>query len=530
MPKAQLPQTPNLEMNSQFKFALELVLDTTKNLFITGKAGTGKSTLLNLIRVQTSKNIVVLAPTGLAALNVSGQTIHSFFKFSPQVNTQDAHEIGKKHAKDKVIKNLDLIVIDEISMVRADLLDCVDISLKHARGNSLPFGGVQMVLIGDLYQLPPVLRAQESADFNQLYSSPYFFGATVMQELMSGDLFDPDKQLELLELDKIYRQSDSNFIDLLNAVRRGEKSAAILNQLNDRIQNIDHLQNAIILTTTNQAADDINQTNLEKLPPDFEIYKGQLKGDFKERDLPTSQSLELRVGARVMFVKNDQKGGWVNGTLGVVKDLFEDGVRVISDDNKLLEVSAETWEMYQTKYNDQKNALENESIGSFTQLPLKLAWAITIHKSQGQTFDQVVLDLKHRAFSAGQTYVALSRCRSLEGLYLTHAVQASDIRTDRAVSEFLTKWQYNKSKQAFSAEDLEYLVNQAIKHQEKLEILYLKGKAEISKLIILPKKLIESQTQGINFLGLEAYCFENGTHRTFNFERILEVKAVEQSS
>jgi len=526
MPNAKLSETLNLDINQQFKFALDLVLNTHKNLFITGKAGTGKSTLLNLIRVQTSKNIVVLAPTGLAALNVSGQTIHSFFKFSPQVTTQDAHEIGKKRAKDKVIKNLDLIVIDEISMVRADLLDCIDICLKHARGNSLPFGGVQMVLIGDLYQLPPVLRNEESADFKQLYSSPYFFGANAMQELMSGDLFDPDQQLELLELEKIYRQSDSQFIELLNAVRRGEKHPNILNALNERIQNIDHLQNAIILTTTNQGADDINQSNLEKLPADFEVYKGQLKGDFKERDLPTSQNLELRVGARIMFVKNDQKGSWVNGTLGKIKDLFEDGVSVISDEGKILEVYPETWEIYQTKYNDQKNQLENESIGSFTQLPLKLAWAITIHKSQGQTFDQVVLDLKHRAFSAGQTYVALSRCRSLEGLYLTRAVQASDIRTDLAVSEFLTKWQYTKSKKAFSVEDLEYLVNQAIKNQEKLEILYLKGKAEISKQDILPKKLGPTQTQGVNFLGLEAFCFESSAHRTFNFERILEAKVI----
>jgi len=522
-----LKSETDIEINTQFQKAINLALDSFKNIFITGKAGTGKSTLLNLIRIQTEKKIVVIAPTGLAALNVSGQTIHSFFKFSPNVTTLEAIEIGKKRAKDRVVKNLEMIIIDEISMVRADLLDCVDLCLKYARGNTLPFGGVQIVLIGDLYQLPPVLRNEDKENFNQIYSSPYFFGANVMQELMKSDLFDTENDLELIELEKIYRQSDSDFIEILNAVRGGNKTLEVLNKLNQRVLNISKVENAIILTTTNQGADEINKNNLESLKADFEIYTGQIKGDFSQRDLPTSQALELRVGARVMFVKNDSKGNWVNGTLGVVKELFDDGVSVLSDDGQILEVYPETWEIYQTKYNTEENRLENEVVGSFIQLPLKLAWAITIHKSQGQTFDKIILDLKHRAFSAGQTYVALSRCRTLEGLYLTQEIKSSDIRTDSQVISFLNKWQYLKSKKNLSNQAKTDIINQAINTQAKLQILYLKADTILSSTIILPHKLESSKQNDIEFMRLEAFCYTKDAKKIFNFDRILEVIIVD---
>jgi ATP-dependent exoDNAse (exonuclease V) alpha subunit len=430
------PET-EIEINADFQKAIDLALDSYQNLFITGKAGTGKSTLLNLIRIQTKKNVTTLAPTGLAALNIQGQTIHSFFRFSPQVTLTEAMEVGRKRQKDKVMQNLHMIIIDEISMVRADLLDCIDVCLKQVRGSNLPFGGVQMVFIGDLYQLPPVLRSQDQSDFSQMYESPYFFAAKVMQEQIEGNLFGASSRLEMIELQKIYRQNDADFIELLNAVRRGEKHSTILDQLNLRVTPQIDDQKSIILTTTNQAADDINRTNLDAIKDDFEVYKSTVEGNFNTRDAPTSTELELKPGARVMFVKNDQKGRWVNGTLGVVKELFDDGVEVVSDDGQILQVYPEKWEIYKTTFNQEQKSLENESVGSFTQLPLKLAWAITIHKSQGQTFDKVVLDLKHRAFSAGQTYVALSRCRTLEGLYLTTKVIASDIRTDFAVTRFL---------------------------------------------------------------------------------------------
>ena len=434
------PET-EIEINSDFQKAMNLALDGYQNLFITGKAGTGKSTLLNLIRVQTEKNVTTLAPTGLAALNIQGQTIHSFFRFSPQVTLTEAMEVGRKRQKDKVMQNLHMIIIDEISMVRADLLDCIDVCLKQIRGSNLPFGGVQMVLIGDLYQLPPVLRSSDLSDFSKMYDSPYFFAAKVMQEQIEGNLFGANNRLEMVELQKIYRQNDAKFIELLNAVRRGEKHSSILDKLNERVTPQIDEEKSIILTTTNQGADDINQTNLNAIKEDFEVYKSVVDGNFNTRDAPTSSELELKPGARVMFVKNDQKGRWVNGTLGHVKELFEDGVTVISDSGETLEVYPEKWEIYKTTFNQTENKLENESVGSFTQLPLKLAWAITIHKSQGQTFDKVVLDLKHRAFSAGQTYVALSRCRTLEGLYLTTKVVASDIKTDFAVTRFLEKFE-----------------------------------------------------------------------------------------
>jgi ATP-dependent exoDNAse (exonuclease V) alpha subunit len=440
-----LKSDQEIEINPDFQNALDLSLNSYKNLFITGKAGTGKSTLLNLMRIQTTKNVVVLAPTGLAAINVQGQTIHSFFRFSPKVTLSEAIQIGIKRQKDKVMQNLQMLIIDEISMVRADLMDCVDIVLKNIRGNDQPFGGVQMVFIGDLYQLPPVLRTEDRADFGQLYSSPYFFEAKVMQTLFNNsqnqNLFDSDNKLnnklEFIELQKIYRQNDDKFINLLNAVRFGQKSPEILSQINQRVTSQNLPTNAIILTTTNLGAETINQTNLDQISDDSESYKAEIKGDFNQRDAPTATDLELKPGARVMFVKNDSQGRWVNGTLGYVKDLFEDGVTVKSDSGEILEVYAESWEIYKTSFNSEQNRLENESIGSFTQLPLKLAWAITIHKSQGQTFDNVVLDLKHRAFSAGQTYVALSRCRTLEGLFLTTAIRASDIQTDAAVLRFL---------------------------------------------------------------------------------------------
>jgi ATP-dependent DNA helicase PIF1 len=436
-----LKSNENIEINPDFQKAISLALDSYQNLFITGKAGTGKSTLLNLIRIQTEKNVTTLAPTGLAALNIQGQTIHSFFRFSPQVTLSEAVEVGRKRQKDKVMQNLQMIIIDEISMVRADLLDCIDVCLKQIRGSSLPFGGVQMVFIGDLYQLPPVLRSQDHSDFSQMYDSPYFFAANIMQEQLEGNLFGANNRLELIELQKIYRQSDADFIELLNAVRHGQKHSSVLDRLNLRVTPQIDTEKGIILTTTNQAADSINQTNLDAITGDFEVYKGEIEGNFNERDAPTSTELELKPGARVMFVKNDQKGRWVNGTLGYVKELFEDGVSVMSDDGELLDVYPEKWEIYKTTFNQDERKLENETVGSFTQLPLKLAWAITIHKSQGQTFDKVILDLKHRAFSAGQTYVALSRCRTLEGLYLTTKITASDIRTDFAVTKFLEQFE-----------------------------------------------------------------------------------------
>lgn len=439
--KSKFTIDPNIEINQDFQKALDLVTDQSKSVFITGKAGTGKSTLLNLIRAQSGKNLVVLAPTGLASLNVNGQTIHSFFRFPPQITLRDAEKLARERKTSKVLQNLELMIIDEVSMVRADLLDCIDIFLKIIKKSTLPFGGVQTVLIGDLYQLPPVLRYQEQLDFAKMYASPYFFASKVVQDLFGTDIFGNANQLGLVELKKVYRQSDTDFIDLLNAIRRGQKDEKILQKLNQRVIVTPQIPNSIILTTTNETSDGINQANLAKIQTKSQVYLGKITGKFNQRDLPTNADLELKINARVMFVKNDLKGKWVNGTLGYVTGLFGDHVLVTMDNGKEVEVMSETWEIYQATFNSTQNRLENESIGSFIQIPLKLAWAITIHKSQGQTFDKVILDLKHRAFSAGQTYVALSRCRTFEGLYLTRPVQSSDILTDLSVTKFLDQWQ-----------------------------------------------------------------------------------------
>ncbi|MEI6728769.1 MAG: AAA family ATPase [bacterium] len=428
-----------IEVNSDFEHALDVVINQRKNVFITGKAGTGKSTLLEIIKTKAKRKVVVLAPTGLAALNVGGRTIHSFFRLAPSVTLEEAREAGSKRSSDKVIQNLEIIVVDEISMVRADLLDCMDIFLKNARGNNMPFGGIQMVFIGDLYQLPPVLRFNDQNDFKRMYASPYFFGAKIMEQMLSGDSIFGEKELELIELQKIYRQNDQEFIDLLNSIRHGQKTPEILTKLNQRVTT-DISKTAITLTTTNEMAREINMINLDNLETESKFYKGLLTGKFSEKELPTDMSLELKPGARVMFVKNDSKGKWVNGTLGFVTEVLQTSVKVKVDNKDEVEVSIEGWEIYKTNYNQELNILENEVLGSFNQLPLKLAWAITIHKSQGQTFDEVVIDLKHRAFSAGQTYVALSRCRTFEGLYLTQKIQPADIRTDFGVSKFLDKF------------------------------------------------------------------------------------------
>jgi ATP-dependent exoDNAse (exonuclease V) alpha subunit len=430
-----------VEINDQFTRVLELVGGENKNIFITGKAGTGKSTLLHLIRQNSEKNLVVLAPTGLASLNVSGQTIHSFFRFPPSITISEAQKIGRERQSSKVLQNLQLLIIDEISMVRADLLDCIDVFLKTVKKSNLPFGGLQTILIGDLYQLPPVLRYQEQMDFAKMYASPYFFASKVVEELFNGDIFNSKSLLELIELKKVYRQNDLEFINLLDAVRRGEKTTQILARLNQRVTSISDTEKAIILTTTNAASDSINQTNLAKIDLPSQLYLATTSGKFDKQSLPTTGDLELKVGARVMFVKNDLKGKWVNGTLGIVSKLFENRVLVVTDEGKTVEVYPETWELYKTTFNQTENRLENQIIGSFTQLPLKLAWAITIHKSQGQTFDRVILDLQNPAFSAGQTYVALSRCRSFEGLFLTRSVRSSDILTDREVVRFFEKVQ-----------------------------------------------------------------------------------------
>lgn len=422
----------DLDINPEFTQALHQVTNSHKHLLITGEAGTGKSTLLQLIRRETSKNTVVLAPTGLAAVNIQGQTIHSFFRFAPNINLQQAVIEGRKRHKDKVILELELLIIDEISMVRADLLDCIDIFLQASRDQPTPFGGVQIVMIGDIFQLPPILNKQQQIQFQELYPTPYFFSSRVFTQLLQNP-----NQFEYLQLQTLYRQTDPEFISLLRNVRLGISDPQILSALNQQLQpDIPIESQDILLATTNKTVDDLNYHNLNKLPSPVVSYTGIVTGKFSNQELPTPSVLDLKEGAKVMFVKNDPAGRWVNGSLGVVLQTSPQSVIVDIDGTRSLEVKPVTWEIYQAVFNSESQSLEQEVVGTYTQIPLKPAWAITIHKSQGQTFNSMILDMERGAFTTGQTYVALSRCRSLQGLKLLKPIRPGDIRVDKQVLTF----------------------------------------------------------------------------------------------
>ncbi len=425
-----------LQLNDDFKYALDLLDKTGRSVFITGRAGTGKSTLLQLFRNLSRKKMAVLAPTGVAALNVQGQTIHSFFGFPPRIITpQEASRRSTRKDLLRLYKNLEILVIDEISMVRADMLDGIDRFLRVNRENNQPFGGVQVVLFGDLFQLPPVVTRDplEQAYFQEYYDTPYFFSAKVLKE----EAFD----LEMLELRKVYRQESRHFLRLLEAIRINEMDRDDLDDLNERFEpNFVTTEGFVTLCARNATADRINKTELERLTTREYVYTAEVKGQFDPGLYPTEPVLKLRKGAQVMFVKNDVTDKqYVNGTIGVVTYLDDKTIMVLAEgeqgQKKKIEVPLNEWEITRYKAND-KGEIDTESIGSFKQFPLKLAWAITIHKSQGKTFDKVLLDLGGGAFEHGQLYVALSRCRTLEGIVLRQAIRQQDIITDERVVDF----------------------------------------------------------------------------------------------
>ncbi len=423
---------PPLELNADFKYALDLIEQQGRNLFVTGRAGTGKSTLLQLFRRTTRKKAVVLAPTGIAALNVGGQTIHSFFGFPPKpLSRQDI----KKRRNRRLYQNLEVLVIDEISMVRADLLDNIDWFLRINREVPLPFGGVQVVFFGDLFQLPPVVASDaEAMRFQLEYRSPYFFSAQVLE---SGQV-----ELEQLELRKVYRQENRNFLRLLESVRLNRMDYDDLEDLNSRyLPNFEPEDYYITLSARNATVDRINQRELERIPLEEKTYTAQVTGTFNPKLYPTEAAMRLKLSAQVMFIKNDPDKRFVNGTIGKVAKLEEGSVQVqVQQEDgteEQIDVVPVEWEIlrYQPSEKD-PGQIETETLGTFTQLPLRLAWAITIHKSQGKTFDKVIIDLGKGAFEHGQTYVALSRCRSLEGIVLKKRLRPRDILTDERVVEF----------------------------------------------------------------------------------------------
>ncbi|MGV8969630.1 MAG: ATP-dependent DNA helicase [Microbacteriaceae bacterium] len=402
---------------------------TREHIFVTGRAGTGKSTLLNHISWNTSKQIVICAPTGVAALNVGGQTIHSLFRLPIGVIAD--HEIEQSRELIKLLNTIETLVIDEVSMVNADLLDAIDRSLRQARHKPFePFGGVQIVLFGDPYQLAPVPGdADERAFFADQYRSMWFFDAKVWE----------DADLTIYELTTIHRQHEEEFKYMLNAVRHGNVTAEIAARLNETGARPAPTDGAITLATTNATVNRINATQLAKLPGRVLTAKAEVSGEFGGRAYPADESLELKVGAQVMFLRNDTggEGGqrWVNGSVGTVTKISS--TVFVELDQIEYEVEPVVWEKYKYSYSAATRELKKDIVAEFTQFPLRLAWAVTIHKSQGKTYDRALVDLGQRSFAPGQTYVALSRISALDGLYLSRPLRPSDIIVDQNVQRFM---------------------------------------------------------------------------------------------
>ena len=421
----------NLEITNEFAHALHLLKNSKQNLYITGVAGTGKSTLLKLFLEKTTEQYVILAPTGLAAINVRGQTIHSFFHLPTKLFTLEDPQIKFNKKNAKKFKALDLIIIDEISMVRADLLDGIDYTLRLHCKSSLPFAGIRLIFFGDLMQLPPVVVGQDMQQyFKDNYGGPYFFNAISFKKL----------SFSYIELTKIFRQKDDKFIKILNRIRNNkatDNDLEILNQhWDDPSSEKKDNKEILTLCTTNKIAININQTHIAALPSKEWSYNAKIEGDFPVNSYPTSEPLLLKVGAQVMMLRNDINKNWVNGDVGIITDLEENKIRVRLHQN-IVDVDKVEWEVIDYQYNSETKKLEQKIIGRFTQYPLNLAWAITIHKSQGKTLRKVKINLGTGAFSHGQTYVALSRCTSLDGLFLETKIRPRDIFVDPIVLDFI---------------------------------------------------------------------------------------------
>lgn len=432
--------------NDEFKKALQIIQFTRRSLFLTGKAGTGKSTFLRYISQTTKKKHIILAPTGIAAINAGGSTLHSFFKlpFHPLLPNDNRYNVRNMRKtlrysgeKSKLIREVELIIIDEISMVRADIIDFIDKILRvYTRNMREPFGGKQLLLVGDIYQLEPVVREEDRNLLLPFYHSQFFFDAKVFSEL----------QLVSIELTKVYRQTNPTFVKILDNIRTSHVTSADLDMLNRQVgAEIDNSPSSlsITLSTRRDTVEYINTTKLAEISGEATTFEGVVEGDFPENNLPSPLKLILKVGAQVLFVRNDKEKRWVNGTLGTVAgfsvDMAENGESIVyvrTEDGLELDVEQEIWSNIKYSFNEKEQKIEEDVLGTFRQFPLRLAWAITVHKSQGLTFKNVKIDFTGGVFAGGQTYVALSRCRSLEGISLKTPIRREDIFVKAEVARF----------------------------------------------------------------------------------------------
>ena len=566
--------THRIEINPEFRRALDLMEKTDGHVFITGKAGTGKSTLLELFRSITTKRIAVLAPTGVAALNVGGQTIHSFFWFKPRRDPgQDTKALGGRRPGPgtRSTRTSTPWSSTRYPWSGPTSWTCMEKFLRlNGPHPKEPFGGLQMIFFGDLYQLPPVVTGAEKELFGTAwggwgggvgasdksnggkagarrkaekgglkgkdakdvenappYETPYFFSAGIFDR--------PDFDMELVELEKVYRQTDREFIDLLNGIRNRALDGGLLDRLNSRCRPDfapDDGEFYITLTSTNDLAAMRNREKLASLRGRVHRYNGQMTGEFDRSSLPTETSIELKTGAQVMLLNNERSGLWVNGTIGRVT-----AIRKVKDDDDIVvvevpevgevEVTPHTWNLFRFSYNRESDRVESESMGSFTQYPLRLAWAVTIHKSQGKTFDRVIVDIGRGTFAHGQVYVALSRCTSFEGLVLRKPIASGHIRMDWRIVRFLTRFQYKKAEEAQPVAERRAMVLDAICGGRELDIVYLKPDDTKSRRRIRPESVEMMEYHGRKFEGVRAFCFKRGDVRHFRLDRMLEVLEVE---